>query len=82
MKLSVVPQNFQQFLRQSPSGPNFMALLTVSTESALTEAGNSLLTSSVFHELAGNVCLLTWVHHDTRQSSLTQLAKKFGARTV
>ena len=25
-------------------GPNFMALLTVSTESALTEAGNSVLT--------------------------------------
>ncbi len=30
-------------------GPNFMALLTVSKESALTEAGNSLLTSSLFN---------------------------------
>ena len=28
--------------------PNFMDLLTVSTESALTEAGNSVLTTSVF----------------------------------
>ena len=38
--------------------PNFMALLTVSTESALTEAGNSLLTSSLFHGLvAQNRCL-------------------------
>ena len=34
------------------TGPNFMALLTVSTESALTEAGNSVLTASVFHGLA------------------------------
>ena len=32
------------------AGPNFMALLTVST-SALTEAGNSVLTVSVFHGL-------------------------------
>ena len=31
-----------------PPGPNFMALLTVSTEPALTEAGNSVLTASVF----------------------------------
>ena len=31
-------------------GPIFMALLTVSKESAaLTEAGNSVLTSSIFH---------------------------------
>ena len=34
--------------------PNFMALLSVSTESALTEAGNSVLTASVFHGLAAN----------------------------
>ena len=32
--------------------PNSMALLTISTESALTEAGNSVLTESVFHGLA------------------------------
>ena len=31
-----------------------MALLTVSAESALTEAGNYVLTASVFHELAAN----------------------------
>ena len=34
-------------------GPSFMALLTVSTESALTEAGNFVLTASVFHGIAG-----------------------------
>ena len=33
-------------------GPNFMALLTVSTESALTEAGNYVLMASIFHGLA------------------------------
>ena len=36
-------------------GPNFVALLTVSTESALSEAGNSVLTASVFHGLAANL---------------------------
>ena len=43
------------------SGPNVMALLTVSTESALTEAGNSVLTASLFHGLAANfgVCFQT-----------------------
>ena len=30
------------------AGPNFMALLTVSSESTLTEAGNYVLTASVF----------------------------------
>ena len=30
-------------------GLNVMALLTVNTESALTEAGNYVLTASVFH---------------------------------
>ncbi len=35
-------------------GPNFMALLTVSKESALTETGKSALTSSIFHGLAEN----------------------------
>ena len=63
-----------------------MALLTVSTftvntESALTEAGNSVLTASVFHGLAENfgfcVCLL----HITWLASLTRLAQKFGACT-
>ena len=38
-------------------GPNFKALLTVNTESALTEAGNFVLTASVFHGLAANFCL-------------------------
>ena len=61
------------------SGPNFMALLTVSKESALTEAENVALTSSVFHLLVGNfrLCIL----HVTRHS-LTQLAQKFSAYTV
>ncbi len=60
-------------------GPDFMALLTVSKESALTEAGNSTLTSSVFHGLAGNFCLCACELHVTRHSFLTQLAQKFGA---
>ena len=34
---------------RNPTGSNFMALLTVSKESALTETGNSVLTASVFH---------------------------------
>ena len=38
-------------------GPDFMALLTVNKELMLMEAGNSVLTSSMFHKLAGNVCL-------------------------
>ena len=42
-------------LRGHTAGPNFMALLTVSTESALTDAGNSVLTASVFHGLAANL---------------------------
>ena len=32
-------------------GPNVMALLTVSTESALMEAGNSVLMTGIFHGL-------------------------------
>ena len=63
------------------SGPNFMALLTVSTESALTEAGNSVLTASVFHGLAANLGFCACVLHVTRHSMLTRLAQKFGACT-
>ena len=37
------------------TGPNFMALLTSSTESALMEAGNSVLTASVFLGLVANL---------------------------
>ena len=51
---------------------------------ALAKAGNYVLTSSIFHGLAGNflltgesVCVLHV--HDTRYSTLTQLAQKFGA---
>ena len=50
------------------SGPNFMALLTVSTESALTEAGNYVLTASVFHGLAANLGFCACVLHVTRHS--------------
>ena len=42
-----------------------MALLTVSTESALTEAANSMLTASVFHGLAANFGLCACVLHVT-----------------
>ena len=37
-----------------PYWADFMALLTVRTKSALTEAGNYLLTASVFHGLAAD----------------------------
>ena len=58
-----------------------MALLTVSTESALTEAGTSVLTASVFHVLAGNFGFCACVLHITRHSTLTRLAQKFGTCT-
>ena len=61
------------------TGPNLMALLTKSTESALTEAGNSVLTASVFHWLAANFGLCACVLHVTRHSALTRLVQKFGA---
>ena len=53
------------------AGPTVMALLTVSKELALM--------SSIFHGLAGNICLCVCVLIVTRYSSLTQ---KFGACTV
>ena len=58
-----------------------MALLTASTESALTEAGNSLLTASVFHGLAASFGFCACVLHVTRNSTLTRLAQKFCAGT-
>ena len=62
-------------------GLNFMALVTVSTESALSEAGNSVLTASVFHRLAANFGLCAGVLRVTRHSTLTSLAQKFGTCT-
>ena len=47
---SVRTANGSIYWEQEP-GPNFMALLTVGTESALTEAVNSVLTASPFHGL-------------------------------
>ena len=61
------------------TGPNFMALLIASTESTLTETGNSVLTASVFHGLNFGFCAC--VLHVTRHSTLTRLAQKFGACT-
>ena len=61
--------------------PNLMALLTVSTESALTEAGNSVLTASVFHGLVANFGFSACVLPVTRHSALTRRAQKFGACT-
>ena len=55
-----------------------MALLTVSKESVLTEAWNSVLTSSILHRIAWNSgeCVL----HVTRHSTLTRLSVDiFGA---
>ena len=78
LKLKYRPVNK---ITDKPTGPNFMALLTVSTESALTEAGNSMLTASVFHGLAGNFGFCAFVLHITRHSTLTRLAPKFNACT-
>ena len=52
------------------SGPNFKALLTKSTESALMEAGNSVITASVFHGLAANFGFCACLLHVTRHSTL------------
>ena len=50
-------------------GPKFMALLTLSSESALTKAGNSTLTLSKFHGVAGNAwCMCAF--HFSRDSLL------------
>ena len=45
-------QNVSQYWPLEHTGPNFTALLTVSRASALMEAGNSVLTASIFHGLA------------------------------
>ena len=59
--------------------PNIMALLTVGTESALTEAGNAVLTASVFHGLAASFDFCACELHVIRHSMLTRLAQKLGA---
>ena len=59
------------------SGSNFMTQLTVSKESTLTEAGNSVLRSRVFHGLAGKFGLCLYYTLLYRHSTLTQLAQKF-----
>ena len=63
------------------SGPNFIAPRTVSTESALTEAGNSPLTASVFHRLVTNFGFCACVLRITRHSALTRLQQKFSGCT-
>ena len=50
-------------------------------ESALTEAGNSLLLCSIFHRLVVNFGLWVLLLQVIRHSSLTQLAQTFGACT-
>ena len=72
-------QKFQ--VRGQRTGPNFMALPTVSIEFALTEAGNSVLTASVLHKLAVNFGFFACVLHVTRHCTLTRLAQKFSACT-
>ena len=56
-----------------------MALLTVNTESALTEAGNSVLTASVFHGLASNFGFCVGVLNVTRHSTLSRHSTKASA---
>ena len=58
-----------------------MALLTVSTESALTEAGMSVLRSSVFHGYAVNFGFCPCILHVTKHSTLTRLAQKLDTST-
>ena len=60
------------------AGSNFMALLTVSTELALAEAGNSVLMASIFHGLATNFGFCPCLLIVTRHSTFTRLAQKFG----
>ena len=58
-----------------------MALRTISTESMLTEAGNSVLTTAgVFHRLEANFGFCTCLLHVIRHSTLTRLAQKFGGK--
>ena len=52
-----------------------MALLTISNESALAEAGNYMLMSSVFHRLAVNFSLCAYLLHVSRHYVLTQLLR-------
>ena len=58
-----------------------MALLTVSTELALTEAGNSVLTASVFHGLAANFGFCACVLRVTRHSTLRKASAEIRACT-
>ena len=51
-------------------GPNFTALLTVSEESALAVAENSVLTVGVFHGLARNFGFCACVFCVTKDSVL------------
>ena len=63
-------------------GPNFMALFTVSTESARTEAGNYVLTASVIHGLVTNLGFCACVRHASRHFTLTRLAEKHVKRGI
>lgn len=56
-----------------------MALLTLSEESPLTIADNSALTVSVFHGLARNFGLCTYMHPVTKDSVLMVLAQNIFA---
>ena len=55
-----------------------MALLTVSTESGLTEAVNYVLVASEFHGLVVIFDFCVCVLNVTSHSMLTRLAHKFG----
>ena len=75
-------ENFAFVAKQSKyTGLKFRALLTVSTESALTKAGNSVLMASEFHGLAVNFGFCACVLHVTRQCMVTRLAQKFGKQS-
>ena len=73
MRYNLLIESLQKTLNLvKTSGPNFMALLTVSTES---EAGNSVLTASVFHGLAANFGFCACVLNVTRHSALARISR-------
>ncbi len=57
-----------------------MALLTVSIESPLAEAGNSIYVKCISQ--VRHFCLCVCVLHVPRNASLIQLAQKFGSCPV
>ncbi len=81
--LTFVPYKQDKTLEMAESKPNCVTLLTISEESALTEAGISIDTLSVFHSLARNVSLSMCISSTLICILIAlKLAQIFGASTV